>query len=145
MKSLHVAALLLILLGAVLVTAPMVVHAQTNSIRIGKLGEIEINQATYLGTTLLQPGHYEVQHTSAGAQHYVVVKRQELIGRRHTVRSTGPEVARVPCQIITLNSPARFSFAYWTKGSDGKPTITEIRIFDEPVGHIIALRPSTGE
>ncbi len=130
-----------IVLAAVPVAAPALVRGQTESIRIGKKGEIEIAQPTHVGVTLLQPGHYEVQHTSVDGQHYVVIRQQEPIGRRHTVRSTGAEVARVPCTIVTLNKPARFSFAYWAKGDDGTATVTEIRIVDEPAGHIIALRP----
>jgi hypothetical protein len=65
-----------------------------------------------------------------------------MIGRRNSgARSTGSAVARVPCQIVTLDKPAGFSFAYWVKGDDGKATITEIRIAGEPAGHIIALKP----
>ena len=132
-----------IVLAAVLLVAPALVRAQAESIRIGKKGEIEIVQPTRLGTTVLQPGHYEVQHTTVDGQHYVVVRQQILPTRRHTVRSSGSEVARVPCQIVMLDKPARFSFAYWTKGADGKATITEIRIAEEPAGHIIVLEPSS--
>ena len=127
---------------AVLLAAPGLLHAQADSIRIGKKGEIEISQATHFGDTLLPPGHYEVQHKSIEGQHYVVIKEQEPIGRRHSVRSTGSEVARVPCRIVTLEKPPRSSVALWVKGADGKPTVTEIRIMDEPAGHIVALRPS---
>jgi hypothetical protein len=130
-----------IVLAAILAAIPALVRAQAESIRIGKKGEIELAQPTHLGTTLLQPGHYEVQHTSVDGKHYVVVRQQDMPGRRHTVRFTGSEIARVRCQIVMLEKPARFSFAYWITGADGKATITEIRIFDEPVGHIIALRP----
>lgn len=131
-----------IALATTLVVAPALAHAQTESIRIGKKGDIEITQPTRFGTTLLPAGHYEVQHTSVDGQHYVVIKEQEPIGRRHTVRATGAEVARVPCQIVPLSKPPRSSVANWAKGEDGTPTITGIRIMNEPAGHIVALRPS---
>lgn len=134
-----------IALATALIVASALVRAQTESIRIGKKGEIELVQPTHFGATLLQPGHYEVQHTSIEGQHYVVVRQQNMPGRRHTVRSTGSEVARVRCQIVTLDKPARFSFAYWTTGADRKATITQIRIADEPAGHIIALEPLSGQ
>jgi len=131
----------LVMVVGVLLVSPGLVHAQAQSIRIGKKGEIKIVQPTYFGETLLQPGHYEVQHTSADGQHSVVIRAQEPVGRRHSVRTTGDELARIRCQVVVLEKPARSSVAYWTKGEDGKPTVTEIRIMDEPAGHIIALRP----
>lgn len=128
-----------------LIFASGVMAAQSESIRIGKKGEIELAQPTRLGTTLLQPGHYEVQHAVLEGQHYVVVREQVRPTRRHGVLFTGNEVARVPCRVVTLDKPARFSFAYWAKGADGKATITEIRIAEEPAGHIIALEPSSAQ
>lgn len=125
-----------------LIAASVVVAAQSESIRIGKKGEIELTQPTRLGTTLLQPGHYEVQHAVFDGQHHVVVRGQVLPTRRHRAPITGSEVARVPCRIVTLDKLPRSSVAYWTKGTDGMAAITEIRIAEEPAGHIIALQPS---
>jgi hypothetical protein len=128
-----------------LIAASVVVAARAESIRIGKKGEIELTQPTRLGTTLLQAGHYEVQHGVLDGQHYVVVRNQVLPTRRHRALITGSEVARVPCRVVTLDKPARYSFAYWTKGTDGMAAITEIRIAEEPAGHIIALAPSSAQ
>lgn len=126
-----------------LIAASVVVAAQSESIRIGKKGEIEITQPTHFGATLLQPGHYEVQHVVLERRHTVVVREQVRPTRRHTALFTGKEVARVPCRVVTLDKPVRSSFAYWIKGPDGKATITEIRIAEEPAGHIIVLEPSS--
>ena len=134
-----------IALLAALIAASVVVGAQSQSIRIGKKGEIELTQPTRLGTTLLQPGHYEVQHAVLEGQHSVVVREQVRPTRRHTTQFTGNEVARVPCRVVTLDKPPRSSSAYWTKGADGKATITEIRVADEPAGHIIVLEPSSAQ
>ena len=134
-----------IALAAALMAVPVLVSAQSESIRIGKKGEIELTQPTRLGTTQLQPGHYEVQHAFLEGQHYVVVREQVRPTRRHGALITGDEVARVPCLVVTLDKPARSSFAYRTKGADGKATITEIRIAEEPAGHIIALQPSSAQ
>jgi hypothetical protein len=89
--------------------APVLAHAKTESIRIGKTGDVEITQSTRFGDTLLPAGHYEVQHASLDGQHYVVIKAQAPIGRRHSVRTTGDEVARVRCQVVVLEKPARSS------------------------------------
>jgi hypothetical protein len=135
-----------IALATALITAPVLVSAQTESIRIGKKGEIELNQPTRVGTTLLQSGHYQVQHTIAEGRHYVVFREQVRLNRRHTTTpASGPEVARVPCSVLTLGKPARFSFAYRKLGPDGMAILTEIRIADEPAGHIIALEPSSAQ
>jgi len=128
-----------------LIAASIVASARSEGAPIGKKGELELSQPTHFGTTLLQPGHYEVQHATSDGQHYVVVREQVRPTRRHTALVTGDEVARVSCRVVTLNKPARFSFAYWTKGTDGKATVTEIRIADEAAGHIIALEPVSGQ
>lgn len=86
---------------------------------------------------------FKIEHSRIASWASILPNRTPIV--LAAARSTGAEIARVPCQIVTLNKPARFSFAYWTTGTDGKATITEIRIVDEPVGHIIALRPSKGE
>lgn len=133
-----------IALATALMTASVLVGAQSNGVRIGKKGEIELAQPTHFGTTLLQPGHYEVHHAALDGKHFVVVREQIRPTRHHTMVVTGNEVARIPCRVVTLNKPARFSFAYWTKGADGKATVTEVHIADEAAAHIIALEPATG-
>lgn len=129
-------------LATVLAIAPASVGAQPESIRIGKKGEIQLTQPTWLGTRLLEPGLYEVQHAAVEGEHFVIVRRQMQMDRQHAALVTGSEVARVKCRVKSLDKPARFSFAYWTAGADGKATITEIRVAEEPAGHIIALEPS---
>ena len=126
-----------------MIATAVLASAQIHSVRIGKAGAIELGQPTRFGTMLLQPGHYEVQHTAVGDRHYVVVRQQVPTNLRHSALAAGPEVARVPCRVVLLDKPARFSFAYWTTGADGNATITEVRIADEPAGHVIALRPSS--
>ena len=129
---------------AVMMALP-VAAAQTKSVPIGKKGNIQLVQPTYLGTTLLPSGHYEVQHATVDGQDYLVVREQIRLTRRHRALVTAGEVARVPCRIVILDRPARVSFASWTTGADGKPTITEVRIAEEPAGHIVALAPLRGE
>jgi hypothetical protein len=122
------------------IAIPSLLIGQTNGVRIGKTGAIELNQATRFGNQVLPPGHYEVQHTSSDGQDYLVVRQRVQPTRRHSVQVTAAEVARVPCQIVALEGKPRFSFAYWKTGTDGMPTVTEIRIAEEPAGHLIALK-----
>lgn len=91
-------------LAVLLMATPTLVSAQPESIRIGKKGEIELNQPTRVGTALLKTGHYEVQHAVVEGQHYVVFREQMRPSRRHTTLVTGPEVARIPCQVLTLGA-----------------------------------------
>jgi hypothetical protein len=110
--------------------------------RIGKKGEIQLTQPTYFATVLLPAGHYEVQHATVNGANYLIVREQTQPTRRHSVLATGAEVARIPCRIVALDKPARFSFAYWTKAADGKPTVTQVHIADEAAGHLVTLEPS---
>lgn len=133
-----------IVLAVAFVAVPVLVGAgQPESIRIGKKGEIDLNQPMRVGTALLQPGHYEVQHAFVEGQHQVVFRERIRLNRRHTALATGDEVARVPCRVLTLEKPARFSFAYRKLGADGVAVLTEIRIEEEPAGHIVVLQPSS--
>lgn len=125
----------------VLTVVPVLVSAQFETVPIGKKGEIDLNQPMRVGKTLLQSGQYEVQHTSVRGQHYVVFREQVRLNGRETAPATGSEVARVPCRVLTLGKPARFSFAYRALGPDGIAILTEIRIADEAAGHIVALQP----
>jgi hypothetical protein len=128
-----------IAIASALLALPALASAQPARTPIGKKGEIELNQPTRFGATLLDPGQYEVQHAVVSGRHYVVVRQQV---RRNTESVTGPEMARVPCRVVTLSKPARFSFAYRALGDDGNAVLTEIRIEGEPAGHIIALKPA---
>ena len=56
-------------LTAALILAPMLASAQPGHTPIGKKGEIELDRPTHIGATLLQPGHYQVQHKIVDGQH----------------------------------------------------------------------------
>ena len=122
---------------------PALASAQPQHTTIGRKGDLELGRATHLGATLLQPGRYQVQHVTVDGQEYVVVRQQEKlnVGRHAQLYTTGAEVARVPCQIVPLDKPARRTEARWMKEADGTATVTEIRIMDESAGHVISVRP----
>ena len=130
-------------LAALVALIPALAAAQPEYTTIGKKGDLDLGRASHFGTTLLQPGRYQVQHVTVDGQDYVVVRQQEKldVGRHARVYETGAEVARVPCQIVPLDKSARRTVARWTKEADGTVTITEIRIMDESAGHLIAVQP----
>jgi hypothetical protein len=130
---------LLFAVAALIVSAAFVASAAERT-SIGKKGEIELVRPTRLGATLLQPGHYQVQHKIVEGQHYVIVRQLE-VGRDGIVRDTGREAARVPCRIVTLDAPPQSTELYWTKEADGTGTATQIRVRGEGAGHVIAFEP----
>lgn len=64
-----------------------------------------------------------------------------MMTRRHARLVTGPEVARVPCEITALDRKVRLTELSLRKEADGIDTITEVRISGEGVKHLVALRP----
>ena len=134
-------------LTAALILAPTLASAQPGHTPIGKKGEIELDRPTHIGATLLQPGHYQVQHKMVDGQHALIVRQQETtyVGRDHRAGTTGPEVARIPCRIVTFDSSATLTAVYWTKEADGSATVAQIRIMGEGAGHIVAIEPVTSK
>ena len=71
---------------------------------LGKKASIEFTEATRVGNTTLEPGHYAISHQMADGQHYLVFRKQTTEYSRtpglHWAGATKEEVARVPCQIL---------------------------------------------
>ena len=102
---------------------------------------MQLTAPTRLGTTILKPGHYVFRHTFSDGEDYVVVNEQQMIRRRHSPLVTGPELARVPCEIVPLDRNVRLTQLDVRREADGSSTITGIRIPGEGVKHLVALRP----
>jgi hypothetical protein len=128
---------------AVLASFAGVVTSAAERTSIGKKGSVEFVRPTHIGATLLQPGHYQVQHKIVEEQHYLVVRLEE-VGGDGLVRGASREVARVACRILTVETPPKLTELYWTKEADGTGTVTQIRIEGEGTGHVIAIEPARG-
>lgn len=132
-------------LGAMLfvLSASIIANAAERA-SIGKKGEIELVRPTHFGATLLTRGHYQVRHQMVEGQHYLIVRHQEL-GRDGVLRDTGHDAARIPCRIVTFDTPPEVTEFYWTKNPDGTGTAEQIRIRGEGAGHVLALEPTRVE
>jgi hypothetical protein len=126
---------------AVLVICAAAVASAVERTSIGKKGSVEFIRPTHIGATLLQPGHYQVQHKIVDGEHYLVVRLQEM-RRDGRVYDVNHEVARVACRILTVERSPQLTEFYWTKEADGTGTVTQIRIQGEGAGHVIAIEPA---
>ena len=136
--------LLAILFGVVatLVAVPSLAAAQ--SAPVGKKGEVELTTATKVGATTLHPGLYRFHHELVGGQHFVVIEDRATMhhgGHLDTATAKG-EVARVACKVVDLPGKVRQTLVTMTKGADGSWVITEMRIRDERMGHVLVLAPA---
>lgn len=123
---------------------PLVAAAQT--VPLGKNGDVELSNAARIGTVDLQPGHYRLQHVTTDGQHFLIVKSQPETrrGGMHYASGPGKEIARIPCQVVTLDKKVKATELHTRKQPDGTTVITQIRIRSEGAGHLIALEPTGG-
>lgn len=124
----------------------VVAAAQTAPVPIGKNGDVELTETTGLGTTLLKPGHYRFKYATQDGQHFLVVSHQQTQslrggGSQHYAMGDGKEVARVPCDVVTLDGKVKNTELHTRKQPDGSLVITQIRIRGEGAGHLLALEP----
>lgn len=103
-----------------------------------KTSELTISEPALVGTTLLQPGIYEVRHLNGNAGHFV------QFARRSDQPSDGGEtgqgfynwnvVAKVPCTMKALN--ARISQTSLQTSSDSIAQVSGLKIRGENVVHV---------
>jgi len=129
--------------GLALVASPA--FAQ-DTLAVGRKGEVELRVETRVGSTVLEPGHYQFQHQSTAGQHYVVVRAQSTARGAgttgHSGGAVGKEVARVPCRLVPAPARANMdSHVYYTKEADGTQRLTRIHIRGEKEGHLLTLEP----
>ena len=118
--------------------------AQSAPIPIAKNGDVELTQATTLGTTVLKPGHYRFKYAAQDGKHVLVVSQQRtqsLRGGQHYATGGGTEVARVGCDLVKLDAKVKNTELHTRQQPDGSGVITQIRIRGEGAGHLIALEP----
>ena len=132
-----------ILIGVVatLLVAPTLADAQ--SAPVGKRGEVEFSTVTRVGATTLQPGLYRFQHKLVDGQHFVVIEDRGTMphGGQHATATAKGEVARVACKVVPLTGKSRQTLVNITKAADATWEITQLRIRDERMEHVLALEP----
>jgi hypothetical protein len=110
--------------------------AQTDSLKIGKTGHLTLKQEAQVGNTLLAPGYYEVRQRRTSTSHYMEFT---LVTDNYYAGDGYPAydwevVAKVPCKVEPLGTPAKRTVTQVAGGSVAQITGLEIR--GENVEHV---------
>ena len=133
---------------AALASAAQLAVAQ-DAIAVGNKGDVELTSQVRFGGVLLEPGHYQFQHHLADGQHYLVVRGRRTIlstdPNRHHGGAAGPEIARLPCRLVTTPTGKKTweTALYLKKEGDGSRSVTRIDIRGEREGHVVSLEPQS--
>ena len=112
---------------------------------LGKRGEVEFKTATRVGQAGLEPGHYRFQHEmAADGRHMLVVRaratvQSSLVGQHYAGKTSEQLVARIPCEVVTLDKKLGSTEIVQRTDDDGVPEVRQIRIAGERTGHIPVL------
>lgn len=107
--------------------------------------EIELTRETRVGSTVLAPGRYQLQHQWIEGRHYLVVRAHATPTAAPSpgtkpVDGTGHEVARVPCRVVATKMGQAGGLTT-TLERDGTATLTEVTMSGERRGHVLVLQP----
>ena len=112
--------------------------------------EIELTRDTRIGSTVLAPGLYQLQHQWIEGRHYLVVRTHATPTAAPSPGTTqvdgmGHEVARVPCRVVAtrLGQAGAGAGLTTTLEPDGTATLTEVTISGERRGHVLDLQPQS--
>jgi hypothetical protein len=118
-------------------------QGKAQAIKVGKRGEITLTQPTKVGSIVLQPDTYVVQHRVSGSDHFVrfvelkqVEAEQSGTEGGHYTYTEHNKAGEIPCRIEPVPSPIKKTTVY-TEPDDGTPRITKVVIKGENVAHIL--------
>jgi len=126
--------------GSLLTSSP-VVNAQSAKpdVTIGKKGEVHFNVPVKAGSTLLQPGMYQIQHAVEGQDHVITFKAMTMpAGYRHTNTPVAKEPsARVVCRVETLDAKVTKTAITLRTNAAGEKEVAEVRVAGESFKHVL--------
>lgn len=136
---------------AVLVLAAGVAAAQGTLIPFTSArDEVDLTRETRVGSTVLAPGRYQLQHQWSEGRHYLVVRTYATTSAAPSPGTTpvdgmGHGVARVPCRVVAtrLGQAGAGAWLTTTLEPDGTATLTEVTISGERRGHVLDLQPQS--
>ena len=110
-------------------------HAQ----KVGKKGEITLEQPTKVGDKVLQPGTYVVQHRVSGGDHFVrfvELKTVERInGDTRFTYTEANKAGEIKCRVEPAPGPINETTVY-TAPDTVRQRITKVAIKGEDVVHV---------
>ena len=131
---------LVILAVWALLASSLAVHAQSAKpeVTIGKKGEVHFNVPVKAGSTVLQPGMYQIQHAVEGEEHVITFKAVTMpAGYRHSNTPVAKEpAARVVCRVETLDAKVRKTAITLRTNAAGEKEIAEVRVAGESFKHV---------
>ena len=124
-----------LVISLILLASTFAVAGQTNSIKVGKKGDITLSQETRVGDLTLKPGHYEIQHRVVGKDH--MIHFTELKGGNpYSPNPTGTaHPGEIKCRLEPMATKASETAVY-TEEEGGMRRITKIEIKGENVAHV---------
>lgn len=125
----HVARIALVLLLVFGFGAPQL-SARPRRIKVGRKATITIANRFHVGSLLLQPGTYQIQHITEGENHFMCF-REMIKDKWGNPSHVGKEIARVRCSMAPLDKKVEITLPYLVLGN-----LVELRIRGENVRHL---------
>ena len=113
-------------------------HHQKAEVIIGKKGQVHFTQNVKVGTTVLKPGMYQVQHVMEGSEHVVIFKEVGMqAGYKHGNTPVGKEVARIQCKIEPVTKSVNNTKITLRTNAAGEKEIADVQIAGEKFKHLL--------
>lgn len=100
---------------------------------LGTKGETSFMKPTRIGSLLLEPGSYQIQHVVSGSEHFVVFRKMHTNPYGSYTR-VGKEAGRVECKLNVLPEPAKYSELHFA--SADRKVLKELIVQGETFEHV---------
>lgn len=112
--------------------------ASGKDVIIGKKGAVHFTQNVKVGTTVLKPGMYQVQHMVEGSNHVVIFKEVGMqAGYKHGNTPVGNEVARVECKVEPVTKAVNNTKITLRTNAAGEKEIADVQVAGEKFKHLL--------
>lgn len=139
MTSRHVLILIVVSLAVTVgIHAPPASARQGEAIRVGREGRFHLGSQARVAGALLEPGMYQVEHVTEGADH-VIVFREVTMGYRNNMgnQRLGKEVARVKCRTEPAGRKVKNTKLFLRLNAAGEKEASEVQVKGENVRHLL--------
>ena len=129
--------------GAVLALLVPPLAAAQDTWSDGNTATVEFRRPTRIGSTLLTPGAYQVQHQVVDGRDYLAVHvtSRSYVPGHHYFGAVIEEIAQVPCRIIATRTEQSDTAVYTKNDADGTATVRRIIFRGEKAIHIVTTEP----
>jgi len=106
----------------------------------GNAAIVEFPRTTQIGSTLLAPGAYQIQHQVIDGRDYLAVHvtSRSYVPGHHYFGAVVEEVARVSSRIISTPAEQPDTAVYIKNDADGTAVVTRVVIRGEKAIHIVS-------